>query len=37
MSHIGKTYAPVQGAIAAMHETRFRAFKQLQDLAREIR
>lgn len=37
MSHIGKTYEPAQGAVAALHETRFRAFKQLQSLAREIR
>jgi D-ribulokinase len=37
MSHIGKSYEPAQGAMAALHETRFRAFKQLQDLAREIR
>ena len=37
MSHIGKTYEPAQGAMAALHETRFRAFKQLQSLAREIR
>ena len=37
MSQISKTYEPGQGAIAALHEARFRAFKQLQSLAREIR
>ena len=37
MSHVGQTYEPAQGTIAALHETRFRAFKQLQNLAREIR
>jgi D-ribulokinase len=37
MSHIGQTYEPAHGTIAALHETRFRAFKQLQNVAREIR
>jgi D-ribulokinase len=37
MSHIGRTYEPATGAIAALHETRFSAFKQLQSLARQIR
>jgi D-ribulokinase len=37
MSHISKTYEPYAGDIAAVHEARFRAFKQLQSVAREIR
>jgi D-ribulokinase len=37
MSHISKTYEPDAGDIAALHEARFRAFKQLQNVAREIR
>jgi D-ribulokinase len=37
MSHIGRTYAPAQGAIAALHEARYRAFSQLQRAGREIR
>jgi D-ribulokinase len=37
MSHISKTYEPDAGGIAALHEARFRAFKQLQNVAREIR
>jgi D-ribulokinase len=37
MSHIGKTYAPAGGAIAALHDARFRAFKQLQEVGRAIR
>jgi len=37
MSKISRTYEPGAGAIAALHEARFRAFKQLQSLAREIR
>ena len=37
MSHIGRTYAPAEGAIAALHEARFVAFKKLQALAKEIR
>ena len=37
MSKISRTYEPGAGAIAALHEARFRAFKQLQSVAREIR
>jgi len=37
MSQISKTYEPATGDVAARHEARFRAFKQLQNLAREIR
>jgi D-ribulokinase len=37
MSHVRNIYHPVQGALAALHETRFRAFIKLQSLAREIR
>jgi D-ribulokinase len=37
MSQISKVYEPAAGAIAALHETRFRAFRQLQSVAREIR
>jgi D-ribulokinase len=37
MSQISKTYEPDRGDIAALHEARFRAFKQLQSVAREIR
>ncbi|MDE2396437.1 MAG: FGGY family pentulose kinase, partial [Burkholderiales bacterium] len=37
MSHISKTYEPVAGAVAGFHEARYRAFGQLQKLAREIR
>jgi D-ribulokinase len=37
MSQISKTYEPDRGDIAALHEARFRAFRQLQDVAREIR
>jgi D-ribulokinase len=37
MSHISKTYEPAAGDIATLHEARFRAFKQLQSVAREIR
>jgi D-ribulokinase len=37
MSHIGRTYAPAQGAIAALHDARYRAFSQLQRVGREIR
>lgn len=37
MSHVGQVYEPTSGDIARFHETRFRAFKQLQALAREIR
>ena len=37
MSHIGRRYEPAVGTVAACHERRFRAFKQLQAVAREIR
>ena len=37
MSQISKVYAPAARAIAARHDTRFRAFSRLQALAREIR
>ena len=37
MSQIGRTYEPAGGEIAVLHDARFRAFKRLQDLAREIR
>ena len=37
MSHISKIYEPDAGDIAALHEARFRAFKQLQNVAKEIR
>ena len=37
MSQISKTYEPATGDVAARHEARFRAFKQLQNVAREIR
>ena len=37
MSQISKRYEPAAGAVAAIHEARFRAFKQLQAVAREIR
>ena len=37
MSHISKAYEPDAGDISALHEARFRAFKQLQSVAREIR
>ena len=37
MSQIGRRYEPASGAVAACHEARFRAFKQLQAVAREIR
>jgi D-ribulokinase len=37
MSQISKTYEPAAGDIATLHEARFRAFTQLQDVAREIR
>src|SRR3984957_2781791 len=36
MSQISKTYEPDRGDIAVLHEARFRAFKQLQSVAREI-
>jgi len=37
MSHVGRTYAPVQGALADLHASRYRAFQQLQAVGREIR
>jgi D-ribulokinase len=37
MSHIGQAHEPAQGEIAALHESRFRAFRQLQAVARDIR
>jgi D-ribulokinase len=37
MSRISKTYEPTGGDIAALHETRYRAFRRLQEVAREIR
>ncbi|MBC5767111.1 FGGY-family carbohydrate kinase [Ramlibacter albus] len=37
MSHVGRTYEPAQGAIAALHEARYRAFMRLQGVGREIR
>jgi len=37
MSSVGRTYEPAAGEIAAVHEARFRAFTQLQTLARQIR
>jgi D-ribulokinase len=37
MSRVSKIYAPAAGDIAAQHEARFRAFRRLQSVAREIR
>jgi D-ribulokinase len=37
MSQIQTTYNPDSGDIAAFHEKRYRAFKRLQTVAREIR
>jgi D-ribulokinase len=37
MSQVKNIYQPVRGAVAAMHESRFRAFIGLQSLARQIR
>ncbi|MCX5539492.1 FGGY-family carbohydrate kinase [Paraburkholderia sp. CNPSo 3076] len=37
MSQISKVYAPATGEIAALHEARYRAFTQLQDVARALR
>ena len=37
MSQISRRYEPAAGTVAACHEARFRAFKQLQAVAREIR
>ena len=37
MSRIARTYEPATGAIAALHDTRYRAFTQLQCVGRQIR
>ncbi|RAR65790.1 D-ribulokinase [Paraburkholderia unamae] len=37
MSQISKVYASATGEIAALHDARYRAFTQLQDVARAIR
>jgi D-ribulokinase len=37
MSQISKVYAPATGEISALHEARYRAFTQLQEVARAIR
>ncbi|MFP3799360.1 FGGY-family carbohydrate kinase [Paraburkholderia sp. SIMBA_027] len=37
MSRIGATHAPAAGAIAALHDARYDAFRQLQGVARAIR
>ena len=37
MSRIARTYEPATGAIAALHDTRYRAFTQLQRVGRQIR
>ena len=37
MSQISTTYEPAAGDLAALHETRFQAFTQLQTVARAIR
>lgn len=37
MSRVAKIYAPGGGEIAALHDVRYRAFTQLQDIARAIR
>lgn len=37
MSQISRRHEPATGTVAACHEARFRAFKQLQAVAREIR
>ena len=37
MSQVRRVYEPVRGALADLHEARFRAFVKLQSLAREIR
>ena len=37
MSQISRRHEPAGGTVAACHEARFRAFKQLQAVAREIR
>jgi len=37
MSSISKTYEPSSGANAELHDARFRAFTQLQEVASTIR
>jgi D-ribulokinase len=37
MSRISRRYEPAAGTVAACHEARFRAFRQLQAVARDIR
>jgi D-ribulokinase len=37
MSSVARAYAPAEGAVAALHEARYRAFERLQAVAREIR
>ena len=37
MSHVGGTYEPARGEIAALHDARYRAFRLLQQVGREIR
>jgi D-ribulokinase len=37
MSSIARRYAPADGAIEALHASRYRAFTRLQAVAREIR
>ncbi|WP_321866534.1 FGGY-family carbohydrate kinase [Paraburkholderia tropica] len=37
MSRIGATHAPAAGAIAALHDARYDAFRQMQGVARAIR
>ena len=37
MARVGKRYAPATGDIAAEHEARYRAFTQLQSVARQLR
>ncbi|WP_322046334.1 FGGY-family carbohydrate kinase [Paraburkholderia sp. J67] len=37
MSRIDKVHEPARGEIAALHEARYAAFKQLQDVARSLR
>jgi D-ribulokinase len=37
MSQISRTYEPASGDIAALHDARYRAFKELQRAGREIR
>ncbi|KXU91893.1 ribulokinase [Caballeronia megalochromosomata] len=37
MTRVKQTYLPAQGELAALHGARYRAFRQLQSVAREIR